>query len=117
MFVKRDLFTAGEFRLWLRFNDNGHAAISGSVAWEMPTDTKCLRKIFEQYRNQAAVERDLVKPIVEKAVYMTGPLMSSTESAAGRRNELLQLIEDQIENGSVTLTKLDTQYPKAQMNS
>jgi regulator of protease activity HflC (stomatin/prohibitin superfamily) len=30
---------------------------------------------------------------------MTGPLMSSTESAAERRNELLQLIEDQIENG------------------
>jgi len=32
---------------------------------------------------------------MEKAVYMTGPLMSSTESYAARRNELLTLIEEQ----------------------
>lgn len=83
----------------IRFNDNGHARISGSIAWEMPTDPTNLTRIFQQYRTQDAVENQLVKPVVEKAVYMTGPLMSSTESAAERRNELLQLIEDQIENG------------------
>jgi hypothetical protein len=84
----------------IRFNDNGHGTISGSLAWEMPVDQKCLTKIFQQYRTQQAVEEQLVKPVTEKAVYTSGPLMSSTESAAERRNELLQLIEDQIENGA-----------------
>ena len=88
----------------IRFNDNGHGVISGSIAWEMPIEQKCLTRIFQQYRTQQALEDQLVKPIVQKAIYMTGPLMSSTESAAERRNELLQLIEDQIENG-VYLTR------------
>lgn len=88
----------------IRFNDNGHGAVSGSIAWEMPVDPACLTKIFQKYRTQEALENQLVKPIVQKAVYMTGPLMSSTESAAERRNELLQLIEDQIDNG-VYLTR------------
>jgi regulator of protease activity HflC (stomatin/prohibitin superfamily) len=83
----------------IRFNDNGHGSISGSLAWEMPVDQKCLMRIFQQYRTQEAVEQQLVRPVTQKAIYMTGPLMSSTESAAERRNELLQLIEDQIENG------------------
>ena len=90
--------------LRIRFNDNGHGEILGSLAWEMPTDPKCLTRIFQQYRTQDAVEKQLVKPVTEKAIYMAGPLMSSTESAAERRNELLQLIEDQIENG-VYLTR------------
>jgi hypothetical protein len=42
--------------------------------------------------------------MVEKSIYMTGPIMSSKESYAERRNELLHLIEDQISNG-VCLTK------------
>ena len=88
----------------IRFNDNGHGAISGSLAWEMPNDPEHLTRIFQQYRTQQALEDQLVKPIVQKAIYMAGPLMSSTESAAERRNELLQLIEDQIENG-VYLTR------------
>ncbi len=85
--------------LRIRFNDNSHGRVSGSVSWDMPQDPKMLRLIFEKYRTHKAVERQLVRTVIEKAVYMTGPLMSSTESAAERRNELLQLIEDQIENG------------------
>lgn len=83
----------------IRFNDNGHGNIYGSIAWTMPTDPKCLTKIFQQYRTQEAIENQLIKTVTEKAVYMSGPMMSSTESAAERRNELLQLIEDQVKNG------------------
>ena len=85
--------------LRIRFNDNAHARISGSIAWEMPLDYENLKRIFEKYGSQHAVEQQLVRTVMEKAIYMTGPMMSSKESAAERRNELLQLIEDQIENG------------------
>lgn len=91
--------------LKIRFNDNGHGWVGGSIAWEMPTDQACLKRIFQKYRTEQNLENQLVKPVVEKAVYATGPMMSSTESAAERRNELLQIIEDQIENG-VYLTRV-----------
>ncbi len=85
--------------LRIRFNDNAHAKISGSIAWEMPLDYEHLNLLFTKYGSQHAVEQQLVRTVMEKAIYMTGPMMSSKESAAERRNELLQLVEDQIENG------------------
>ena len=85
--------------LRIRFNDNAHAKISGSISWEMPLDYTNLKKLFEKYASQHAIEQQLVRTVMEKAIYMTGPMMSSRESAAERRNELLQLVEDQIENG------------------
>ncbi len=83
----------------VRFNDGGHAKISGSIAWEMPLDVTHLNEIQTKYGDQHAVEQQLIRTVVEKAVYMTGPLMSSKESYAERRNELLQYIEDQVQNG------------------
>ena len=85
--------------LRIRFNDNAHAKISGSISWELPLSYDYLRRLFDKYGTQNAIEQQLVRTVIEKAVYMTGPMMSSRESAAERRNELLQVIEDQIENG------------------
>ena len=61
----------------VRFNDGGHGNISGSIAWEMPTDVEHLTMIHTKYGSQKAVEQQLVRTVVEKSVYMTGPLMSS----------------------------------------
>lgn len=83
----------------VRFNDGGHGYISGSVAWEMPTDDNHLTSLYQKYGNYHAVEQDLVRTVVEKSVYMTGPLMSSKESYAERRNDLIRFIEDQIAVG------------------
>jgi regulator of protease activity HflC (stomatin/prohibitin superfamily) len=83
----------------VRFNDGGHATISGSIAFEMPVDDTHLTLIHTQYGSEDAVEQQLVRTVVEKSVYMTGPLMSSKESYAERRNDLLQYIEDQVQNG------------------
>lgn len=83
----------------VRFNDGGHASISGSIAWEMPMDREHLMLILTKYGTQEATEQQLIRTIVEKAVYMTGPLMSSKESYAERRNDLLMYIEDQVQNG------------------
>jgi regulator of protease activity HflC (stomatin/prohibitin superfamily) len=94
----------------VRFNDGGHATISGSIAYEMPADDQHLTMIHTQYGSEEAVEQQLVRTVVEKSVYMTGPLMSSKESYAERRNDLLQYIEDQVQNGVYkTQTKQDKQ--------
>ncbi len=85
--------------LRIRFNDGGHASMSGSIAWEMPSDPDHLTAVHTKYGSQDNVESQLVKTVVEKAVYMTGPLMSSQESYAARRPEILQYIEDQVQNG------------------
>jgi len=83
----------------VRFNDGGHGQISGSIAWEMPIDNANLTALHTKYGSQHAIEQQLVRTVVEKSVYMTGPLMSSKESYAERRNELIRFIEDQITLG------------------
>jgi hypothetical protein len=82
-----------------RFNDGGHGNISGTLRWEMPLDPAKLKDIHVKFGSQLAVEQGLIRPVVERAVYMTGPLMSSKESAAERRSDLIQFIEDQVVNG------------------
>jgi SPFH domain / Band 7 family len=83
----------------VRFNDGGHARVSGSIAWEMPTSEREAVKLHTLYGSQDAIEQQLVRTVVEKSVYMTGPLMSSKESYAERRNDLISLIDDQIVHG------------------
>lgn len=83
----------------VRFNDGGHAQISGSVRWNMPVDHSAILKIHTDFQSQAAVEQQLIKQTLTKAVYMTGPIMSSQESYAAKRNDLLTYIEDQAQKG------------------
>lgn len=83
----------------IRFNDGAHATISGSVAWEMPLDDSHLILLHTKYGTHQAVEQQLIKTVIEKSIYMTGPLMSSAESYATKRNHLLYFIEDQAERG------------------
>jgi hypothetical protein len=83
----------------IRFNDGGHGQISGSVRWYMPTDDKAILKLHTDFGSQEAIEQQLIRQVVTKAVYMTGPLMSSKESSAEKRNDLLSFIEDQSING------------------
>ena len=85
--------------LKIRFNDGAHADISGSIAWEMPLDEEHLNDIHSRYGSQEAVQQQLIKTVVDKAVYMTGLLMTSIESYAEKRPMLLNYFEDQIQNG------------------
>lgn len=94
-----DQGTSGDQSIKVRFNDGGHAQISGSMAWELPLDSEHLTLIHTKYGSQESVEQQLVRTITEKSVYMTGPLMSSKESYAERRNDLLHIIEDQLQSG------------------
>jgi len=82
-----------------RFNDAGKAEMALSVRWENPLDHESMKKLHTKYNSQEAIEKNLVLQTLDRAVYMTGPLMSSRESYAERRPDLLRYIEDQAKNG------------------
>lgn len=85
--------------LRIRFNDGAQATISGSISWEMPMDFEHLNRIHAKYGSPDAVTKQLIRTVLEKAVYTAGPLMSSTESYAERKNELLADIQEQVDLG------------------
>lgn len=89
----------GAAAIKIRFNDGGHADVSGSVAWELPLDEANLTELHTKYGSMQAIEQQLIRTTIERSIYMTGPLMSSAESYAARRNELLNDIDDQIRHG------------------
>lgn len=83
----------------VRFNDGGHAQISGSCRVDLPLDEVSMILLHTRYGSQEAIERALVRTVIEKAVYMTGPLMSSKESSNTKRTDLINYISDQAEFG------------------
>lgn len=95
----------------LRFNDGGHANLNGSVNWEMPLDTESILNIHKKFGSAAGVEQRAVGKMIDAAVYLAGPLMSSTESSGARRSELVQYINDQAENG-VYVTSIHNETTK-----
>lgn len=101
----------------IRFNDGGHAQMAGSVRWYMPADDKAILKLHTDFGSQQAVEQQLIRQVVTKAVYMTGPLMSSKESSAEKRNDLLSYIEDQSINGVYRTVQEDIKIHDDLMNA
>lgn len=97
--------------LRVRFNDGGHANVSGVISWEMPTDSEHLIMIHRKFGNPHAVEQQIVRPTLESAAYTSGPLMSSTESAAEKRNLLLQYMQDQAKNGTYQTRMVSLRVP------
>ena len=95
-YPKREIY---EFKTPVRFNDGGHGTMHGSVSYEMPMDPSNLTNIHVKFGDIKSLETQLVATVVNKAIYMTGPLMSSKESYAEKRNSLIQYVEDQIQNG------------------
>lgn len=83
----------------VRFNDGGHGNISGSISYDLPTDAPAMMKIHSTFGSQEGLERRLISQVVQKTTYMTGPLMSSKESAGESRSDLMNYISDQIING------------------
>ncbi|MEO0895430.1 MAG: SPFH domain-containing protein [Bacteroidota bacterium] len=88
------------FEKKIRFNDGGRAVIFGSFRYKLPEDAEMMRKIHASYPTESSLKQSLIGNVVDKAVYTTGPLMSSKESSSEKRNDLLVYIEDQAENGT-----------------
>ncbi len=83
----------------IMFNDGGDAKVNGSIDYELPLDTTNLLSLHARYRSQEALENSGIRPTIAKSVYVSGPLMSATESYAARKNDLLASITDQTLNG------------------
>lgn len=83
----------------VRFNDGGHGNISGSLRYTLPTDPNKMIFIHQTYHSMHAIDHELVRQVVNKGVYMSGPLMSSRESYAEKRADLINYITDQIVYG------------------
>lgn len=83
----------------VRFNDGGHGNVGGSLRFDLPTDEEKMIKLHSTYHSMEAINRDLIRPVVNKSVFMTGPLMSSRESYAEKRADLISHISDQILHG------------------
>ena len=105
-YPRRDTFSFGQSTSGgtdtsrkLRFNDGGHANLYGSVSWEMPLKPEHIIAIHKTFGSAESVEHAAVAKMLDAAIYLAGPLMSSTESSGERRAELVQYINDQAENG------------------
>lgn len=94
-----------EFETPVRFNDGGHGTMVGSIQYELPLDKDHLTELHVRFGSQKSIETQLIQTIVNKSIYMTGPLMSSKESYAEKRNYLLSYVEDQIQHGVYKTTQ------------
>lgn len=85
--------------LGIRFYDGGNATLCGSSSWMMPLDHKSIIELHRDFRSAEAFELQAIRRSMEAAATFSGPTMGSFDSAAGKRNELLQLINDQTIHG------------------
>jgi hypothetical protein len=97
--VKEDEGKKEDDSIKVRFSDGGHGSISGSLRYSLPTDPNKMLQLHMTYHSMEAIDHELVRQVVNKGVYMSGPLMSSRESYAERRADLINYITDQIVYG------------------
>ena len=84
----------------LQFNDGGTAMLYGSVNWMMPTDCAQVVSIHKQFGSKDGIESRGVARMVNTAIQLSGNTMTSIESFAERKAELIEAINDQAENGA-----------------
>lgn len=94
------------------FNDAGIAYISGSARVVLPVNDRQLRMIHTEFGSMNNLVAELILPTIYKVVFSSGPLMSSFESYAAKKNDLIRFIEDQLQYGiyktiSIEVRKVD----------
>jgi hypothetical protein len=85
--------------LSVRFYDGGTAEFHGTISYLMPLDAPSMIAIHKTFGSSEALETQAIRRSMESASTFSGPIMTSFESAAGRRNELLQVLNDQTLHG------------------
>ena len=95
------------------FNDASDGMIYGSLRVKLPTETTYLARIQTDYNGMERLMQDLVRPTVTKVIYASGPLMSAFESYAEKKNDLIEYITDQLNNGvyKTTVKQVETIDP------
>ena len=95
------------------FNDASDGMIYGSLRVKLPTDKEHMLRIQTDYNGMDRLMNDLVRPTVTKVIYASGPLMSAFESYAEKKNDLIEHITDQLNNGvyKTTVHEIETTDP------
>lgn len=96
-----------------KFYDGGHASIPGSIRVDLPLDAESIKKIHMKFGSQEAIETQLVGQVLIKAITMSGPLMTSKESYAEKKNNLVYYIEDQASEGIYKTTQKEVKIKDA----
>lgn len=107
----------GKGAIKIGFNDFGEGTVSGSVRWYMPTNKESVLKLHSDYGTQESIEFKLIKQAVTKAIYMSGPLMSSKEAVSEKKTALLTYTEDQANNGIYRTKAIATKDTLADANT
>ena len=103
---KKDQGDSRDQSIKIIFNDAGKANLSGSARLLMPISPEKLKMIKMDFGNNENLIHELIRPTVTKVVFSTGPLLSSYESYAVKKNDLIRYIEDQLRYGIYkTVTK------------
>jgi hypothetical protein len=76
------------------------------MRYDLPLDEISLEKLQTKFGSRNAIENDIVKRTVNNAVFNAGPLMSSKESSAEKRSDLLWYIEDMSLRGAYKTKKI-----------
>jgi uncharacterized membrane protein YqiK len=97
----------------ITFNDASNGQIYGSLRVKLPTDPMYLTRIQTDYNGMDRLMQDLVRQQVTKVIYSSGPLMSAFESYAEKKNDLIEYITDQLNNGvyKTTVKTIETIDP------
>ena len=91
----------------ITYSDKGKGFVLGSVRIEMPTNREQLNLIQSHYGSEHRLMEELIKPTIGKVILACGPLMTSLESVAEKRNDLIAYATDQLNNG-IYATKTKT---------
>jgi hypothetical protein len=83
----------------VRFYDGGQGVLCGTISWMMPADPEKVVAIHRDFRSPENFELQAVKRSMQADATFSGPTMTAFDSAAGKRNELLQILNDQTLNG------------------
>lgn len=81
------------------FNDSGGGSIPGSIRFDYPVEKEKMKLIHTTFSSHDAVVKGLIKPTVERAITLTGSMMSSIEAFMARKADLPVMIEDQAKYG------------------
>lgn len=88
----------------ITYADKGKGYVLGSVRIELPKTETHLNLIQEHYGSETRLMEELIKPTIGKVILACGPLMTSLESVAEKRNDLIAYATDQLNNGIYATT-------------
>lgn len=96
-----------QYGLKIMFNDNGEAYLFGSLPTYFPAAENNILDIHSKFGAFENVNDNLIRRQLNSAIFNVGPLMSSKESSAERRSDLLGFIEDIVKNGAYQMVQYE----------